>query len=333
MIRTATAAATVAAQPQRKSRLSEVKTGALDTPERVFIYGQEGVGKSTYLASCPGIIVIGETDGTRRLNVARYPSPDVWTWEYLLDALDDIAMGNHSYQAIGIDGMDWLEPINWDCVCREGDAKGPRKTIKDFGFQEGYVAALAKWRDLAFRLDRLRHTRGMHVVLTAHAAVKSTTLPGSDIPFDVYEPALYSSKNANASGFWRGWSDHLFFAHHDDMVKASSSGKGKGIAIGTDARFIETRHAAYWQAKSRYPLPDQMLLESGWDGLMSEIKNSDNRSNEAVLARITAILDELGDEELTSKVEASLVMRQDDPVMLARVLNRVTTISQERTQQ
>jgi hypothetical protein len=117
------------------------------------------------------------------------------------------------------------------------------------------------------------------------------------------------------------------------MVKPASNGKGKGMAVGTDARFLETTHTAYWDAKSRYPLPAQMSLDSGWDGLMAEIKNSDGESNEAVLARISAILEELGDEELTSKVEASLAMRQEDSVMLARVLNRVTTISQERSVQ
>jgi hypothetical protein len=331
MIRTATAA--VAAPPPRKSRLSEVKTGALDTPERVFVYGQEGVGKSTYLASCPGIIVIGETDGTRRLNVARYPSPDAWTWEYLLEALDDITHTEHSYKALGIDGMDWIEPINWDCVCREGDGKGSRKTIKDFAYNEGYVAAIAKWRDFAARLDRLRTKRGMHIILTAHSTVKTLTLPGSDVAFDHYETALYAGKSSSSNGFWKGWCDHLLFAHHDDMVKPASNGKGKGMAVGTDARFLETTHTAYWDAKSRYPLPAQMSLDSGWDGLMAEIKNSDGESNEAVLARISAILEELGDEELTSKVEASLAMRQEDSVMLARVLNRVTTISQERSVQ
>jgi AAA domain len=333
MIRTATAATAANTPPIRKSRLAEVKTGTLDTPERVFIYGQEGVGKSTYLASCHGIIVIGETDGTRRLDVARYPAPDAWTWEYLLDALDDIATGSHSYQAIGIDGMDWLEPINWDCVCREGDAKGPRRTIKDFGFQEGYVAALAKWRDLAFRLDRLRHTRGMHVILTAHSSIKTQTMPGSDVTYDRYETALYNGKNASSNGFWKGWCDHLLFAHHDDMVRPNANGKGKGIAVGTDLRLIETRHTASWDAKSRYPLPDQMPLESGWPGLMAEIKNSEPESANSLLCRIDDTLKYIGDQELTDKVKETIEQHRSNATMLARVLNRITAISQERAQQ
>ena len=327
MIRTTTT--TAAAQPtQRKSRLSEVKTGALDTPERVFIYGQEGVGKSTYMASCPGIIVIGEPDGTRRLDVARYPSPEAWTWEYLLDALDDITNEGHSYKALGIDGMDWLEPLNWDCVCKEGDAKGPRKTIKDFGFQEGYVSAMSKWRELAFRLDRLRHTRGMHVILTAHSTIKTQTMPGSDVPFDRYETALYAGKNASSNGFWKGWCDHLLFAHHDDMVK--SNGKGKGVAVGTDSRLIETRHTASWDAKSRYPLPDQMSLDSGWSGLMAEIKNSEPSSAESVVSRIEGLLVTIGDTELSNKVTATITTHSKDATVLARILNRVSEIAQER---
>jgi hypothetical protein len=330
MIRTATAATAATVPIPKKSRLSEVKTGALDTPERVFIYGQEGVGKSTFMASCPGIISIGEVDGTRRLSVARYPSPDVWTWEYLLEAVDDITVSQHSYGALGLDGLDFLEPLNWDYVCREGDAKGPRKTIKDFGFQEGYVAALAKWRDLAFRLDRLRHSRGMHIILTAHSTIKTQTMPGSDVPFDRYETALYAGKNASSNGFWKGWCDHLLFAHHDDMIKSNSSGKGKGVAVGTDLRFIETRHTASWDAKSRYPLPDQMKLESGWDGLMAEIRNSAPDSADAVAVRIEETLTSIGDPELSSKVTATMETHQNDATMLARILNRVTAIAKER---
>lgn len=331
MIRASNAA--VAAPAPRRSRLAEVKTGVLDSPERVFIYGQEGVGKSTYLASCPGIIVIGEPDGTRRLNLARYPSPEVWTWDYLLEAIDDITMEKHNFQALGIDGMDWLEPMNWEAVCREGDAKGPRKTIKDFGFQEGYVAALAKWRELSVRLDRLRRQRGMHIILTAHSVVRTKTLPGSDVAFDGYEPALYSGKNASAAGHWRGWCDHLFFAHHDDMAKPNANGKGKGVAVGTDLRFLETRHAAMWDAKSRYPLPEQMPLESGWDGLMAEIRRSEPDSTESVIERINDTLDAIGDTELDAKVQASMAQHREDAVMLARILNRVTAILHEKEQQ
>lgn len=325
MIRVAT---TSPATTARKSRLAEVKTGMLDSPERVMIYGQEGVGKSTYLASCPGIIVIGETDGTRRLNLARYPSPELWTWEYILDAIDDITNEPHQFTALGIDGMDWLEPLNWDSVCREGDARGPKKSIKDFGFQEGYTAAMGKWRELAVRLDKLRRVRSMHVLLTAHSTVKTQTLPGSDVPFDRYETALYAGKNASSNGFWKGWVDHLLFAHHDDMIRPNTTGKGKGTAVGTDQRFIETRHTASWDAKSRYPLPEQMSLDTGWPGLLVEIHNSAPESTDDVLSQIAAILGEISDNELTMKVNASI--KSNDPAMLARVLNRVTAIKNEK---
>jgi len=330
MIRTSNAAANL--PPPKKSRLAEVKTGTLDTPERVFVYGQEGVGKSTYLASCPGIIVIGETDGTRRLDLARYPAPELWTWDYLLEAVDDITNEGHSYKAIGLDGLDWLEPLNWDAVCREGDAKGPRRTIKDFGFQEGYVAAIAKWRDLQFRLDKLRHKRGMHVIVTAHSVIRTKTLPGSDVPFDCYEPALYDGKNASSCGLWKGWADHLFFAHHDDMARPNATGKGKGIAVGTDLRLLETRHAAAWSAKSRYPLPEQMPLESGWDGLMAEIRNSEPDSADGVAIRINELLESIGDPEFANKVKATMA-NSSDAAMLTRILNRVTTVANERAAQ
>lgn len=318
------------ANQAKKSRLSEVKTGIIESPERVFLYGQEGVGKSTWLATCPGIIVLGETDGTRRLDIARYPSPNMWSWGYVLDATEDIMNEQHQFKAIGIDGLDWLEPMCWDCVCQEGDAKGPRRSIKDFGFQEGYVAALGKWRDLQARLDRLRRERGMHVIVTAHSVVKTQTLPGSDVPFDHYEPALYSGKNASSSGLWKGWCDHLLFAHHDDLVKPNASGKGKGVAIGTDERIVETRHTASWDAKSRYPLPEQMPLESGWQGLMDAIGTSAPNESSTIVAQINFLLERIGDDSLTSNVKETAAYSGSNSVELTRLLNRVTQISKER---
>ena len=46
--------------------LESIKSGRENKPPRIMVYGQEGVGKSTFGASAPAPIIIQTEDGLRK---------------------------------------------------------------------------------------------------------------------------------------------------------------------------------------------------------------------------------------------------------------------------
>ena len=53
--------------------LENIKTGRENKPPRIMVYGQEGVGKSTFGASAPDPVFIQTEDGLGEIDTAKFP--------------------------------------------------------------------------------------------------------------------------------------------------------------------------------------------------------------------------------------------------------------------
>ena len=95
-------------KPADKARLaailSKITTGNPEAPWRIVIYGQRGVGKSTWASHCPKIAMIPFEEGVNQLRVKQFPQ--VQSWPEFHDTLDALLHGDHEYQAVGLDGVD-----------------------------------------------------------------------------------------------------------------------------------------------------------------------------------------------------------------------------------
>ena len=56
----------------------EITRGKRAHPERVVVYGPEGIGKTTFAASFPEPLFIDTEGSTSDLDVARLPDPETW---------------------------------------------------------------------------------------------------------------------------------------------------------------------------------------------------------------------------------------------------------------
>ena len=160
-------------QHQQGSRmtLAAITRGRIQAPLRVLVYGPEGVGKSTLGADAPSPIFLGAEDGTAHLDVARLPQPE--TWADVLAAVALLAREPHEFKTLVIDSLDWIEPLVHAFVCAEAKVK----SMEDVSYGKLYIAAVEQWRLLISALDRLRAAKRMHVVMVAHALVKSFKNP------------------------------------------------------------------------------------------------------------------------------------------------------------
>src|SRR5947209_14655693 len=164
----------------------DYNTGRTGGPLMVWLYGVEGIGKSSFAAQFPKPAFLDIEDGTRELDVARVPPPDEgWTWNGVLEAVRLHETAEHDRQTLVIDTVDELQALLWNHIC----ARDKKSSIEDYGYGKGYQAALDEWRVLLAALERLKRVRKMHVVLLAHCQIRTFKNPeGED--YDRYQSSL-----------------------------------------------------------------------------------------------------------------------------------------------
>jgi hypothetical protein len=301
---------------RQKMSLAAVTRGKVKRPQKVVLYGTEGVGKSTWAGDAPSPIFIPTEDGSDHLDVARFPR--VETWGEMLDALDALR-GEHAYRTAVIDTLDGLEAIVWartTATKLNGDKRV--SNIEDYGFAKGYIYALDVWRDFIARLDALV-SRGMSVVLLSHAALVTIKSPDTE-DFQRYDLKIHHK----ASALVREWADHVLFAT-TDIGMAKINQRAKVTSLGD--RVLHTTSSAAWVAKTRSAAPARLPLS--WAEWVSALESE---STDAVLARIESMLPHVH-ESKRAAVDAAIEKARassDQLAALTTVANRISaTISKE----
>jgi hypothetical protein len=294
-----------------RMQLSTITRGRVGRPMRVLLYGTEGIGKTTFASNAPAPIFLASEDGTSELDVARFPVPK--TWQDVLDAVAELTTAEHDYHTLVVDTLDWLEPIVWAHVVVE--ARNPKiKSIDDIGYNKGYNAAYDVWRVFIAALERLRNVRGMHVVLVAHAWIKTFHNPeGED--FDRYEMKPHKL----AAGALKEWSDAVLFAKYETFAhKDDKTKRVRGVSSG--ARIVHTQRVAAWDAKNRYDLPETLPLD--WHAFADAVAARRPVEPRVSRERIEVLLEQ-ADDELRTLVRDTVTKAGEDAASLARIADRL----------
>lgn len=296
--------------------LDAVQVGKIVQPDRLVVYGQEGVGKSSLAAGADGAIFLPTEDGTAHLDVARFPAPE--SFADVLDAVRVLTNDEHAYRTFVLDTVDGLEPIIFRDIC---SASG-KKSIEDVGggFGKGYTAALDSWRLLLAELDRLRRARSMRIVLLAHSHIKTFKNPEGD-SFDRYIGKL----NEKAWGLLKEWADHVFFARFQTYaVEGEKDKRVRGVSDG--ARVICTTRTAAYDAKNRADLPAELPLS--WPDIevaLAAHRPADPAQLEAECAELIPVA---GDAD--GKLAGYLNTIRSDAAKLAHFANRLRAKAAEK---
>jgi len=288
----------------------KIKSTLKDMPIRLLVYGRGGVGKSTLAAAFPRPVFLASEDGLENIDaVGASPA----TWEDLLDGLDELTLSK-SFDTIVIDSLDWFEPLCWDAVCRRGDDKGPKKSIEDFGYGKGYVAALNEWRILVSKLSSARIS-GKAIVLVAHAVKKTVKNPAGE-DYDSWAVKL----NDKIAGLIREWVDIVAFAEAEVVVaKLVPNESSKGFATGK--RILRTAPSAAYESKTRFALPSKIPLE--WSAFNSAVKAGSFAGLPALRAELDTRLEKLANLDVTAGARAFLSQRGHNVASLREALKTV----------
>ncbi|MGV3483340.1 MAG: ATP-binding protein [Planctomycetaceae bacterium] len=248
------------------SFLSTIQRGRTPKPPRVLLYGVEGVGKSTFGSQAPKPIFIQTEDGLDEIECDKFPLAT--TCDDVFAALAELRDGEHDYETVVVDSLDWLERLIWDKLCNQFGVASIEKV--DGGYARGYTLALTLWRDFIDLLNSLRNERGMIVMLLAHSKVERFEDPESS-PYDRYSPRLHK----NAAALISEWCDAVLFATRKMRTQSEDAGFNRkrtiAQAIGRDGgeRVFRSYGSPSCVAKNRYGISEELPLS--WSAFMNAL--------------------------------------------------------------
>lgn len=230
--------------------MATMSSGTVQTPQRLLIYGPEGIGKSTFAAAMPDPVFLDTENGTLHLMCERYSG--FTGWRDLLNTVS-VASDYEGASTIVIDTLDSAERMCQEAVCKDNS----KSSIEAFGYGKGYVYAKEEFEKLLLALDKCIG-KGLNVVMVAHSQMRKFERPDETGAFDRFELKL----NKHISALVKEWADAVLFCDYETFVVQDQNGKGKASG---GKRVIRTDHNPCWDAKNRWGLPAKLALDS--DGI------------------------------------------------------------------
>jgi hypothetical protein len=221
-------------------------------PRRTFLYGVGKIGKSTFCSEAPGVIFIQTEDGLANIDAVTFglcTDP-----EQVFDQIGQLRTGEHQFQNLAIDSVDWFEKLVHERICHEASVS----SLIDMGHGRGYTMAQGWFNRLTRELDALIAERGMGVFLIAHAEPVRFEDPDT-ASYDRWQPKLANLVVKHL----REWCDEIFFACEKVAVKKEEGKMGREVAkaVRAGGRILRTTPKPSAMAGNRLKgIPEEIPL-------------------------------------------------------------------------
>lgn len=256
--------------------LSTLKRGVQKSPPILCIYGDSGIGKTTFAANAPNPVFIFTENGQGNLDLANWKCD---SYEEVMEAIVTLTNDEHDFKTLVIDSLDWLETFIWAYMIKDRptDEKGkPVRDISDYGFGKGYSHALEYWKDFTDLVDKLRTTRNMAIIFVAHETITKVSPPDGD-SYDSWSIKLQNADKTSARDKIIEYCDAVLFAKSKEARTEEKLGFGNTRArgIGKGERIVYTERRPAFEAKNRYDLPVSLeIKDKEWSALWGELSTN-----------------------------------------------------------
>jgi hypothetical protein len=284
------------------SFLSQVTNGKKIGAQIHVIAGNNGVGKTTWAASFPGVLMIDLEKGSGHLDVTRLSADKVKDLASVRAVLKELLETNHNFKTIAIDSIEALEGLISDFVCSEGKVS----SLEDYGggYGKGHSRTREIMREIMIDIQKLRDSKDITTILVAHTQVKNISDPATNQNYD----RVIMRCNDKMAAIVRDLSDNVFYATYKVFMNKES---GKMKAYGDGQRVIYTQWRPGFDAKNRLELPLEMPLS--YDAFVKEVLEA--------ISEISKLVDDSMKKVVAEQVEKF----KNNPAKLNEVKNRLMT--------
>lgn len=222
--------------------------------QRVLIYGQEGVGKTTLVSNLPSVLILDTECGADNVacdHVAVGCVEDLRA--AFRELLAEQKSGGCVYKVVALDTADRVWAMCAEEVCRANNLK----SIEDMPYGKGMKMATEQFvRVVTGGMDALANA-GLHVVVCAHSKVERIS-PPDNAEYTQYQVKVSApGKQAEeAASALKQWADAVLFCHFRTSVNAVT---GKALS---EERVVATTHSAQWEAKNRFGLKEELPMDA-----------------------------------------------------------------------
>lgn len=228
-----------------------------------IIYGQNGIGKTTFACTPPNTLVADIERGIpeRLRNIPRFPINGLSELRMLLDQL---RTQQHSYSHIVIDSASALSVKMIDEACREQKWLLPdqRNDMGEKGFGaygRGEKIIAEKFSLLGNDIVRLKEERNIAVTVLGHVRIVKVRPPDNE-EYARYDLAL----PAGAIEVLTQRADIVGFMSYPIVtIKDDKNRNAVAKAIGESDARLYLRNAATHNAKNRFELPESISIPAG----------------------------------------------------------------------
>ena len=232
-------------------------SGKKENPLKIFIYGKNGIGKSTFASKMDKPVFLDLERNADHLATDRYPLDSFKDVELFLYELKN---QKHAYETVVIDSVDVLERLAFEYV---------RKNFSDdLEWGKEYSHVLDCFSNIVKRCDLLFTEKKMNIVFLGHEAVRDVKDPRVKT-FDCLEPRI-RPKNWGVLCDWVNavlLATNEIYAAPDEKQKFSKQRTGRVYADHT--RKMYTTPSPAYVAKNVFELPEKIDMD--WHAFKKEI--------------------------------------------------------------
>lgn len=227
--------------------------------QKIVVYGESGLGKSSLAMLAPDPVFIGIDDGARNLRhpVSGEPVKAVLGIESFRDFLDAIRQPGllTKGQTLVIDTGTMLEELSEAYIFETITTDGGKtvSSLEGYGYGKGYRHALETMTMVLQELEARFIRKGIHVLILAQESA-ATMANAEGLDFLVAGPKFHHNKQCSTRLKVQEWADHVLrisFESSAVIATGPKATKGKLAANASTTRVINAATSRHYFAKSR----------------------------------------------------------------------------------
>ena len=217
------------------STISQFRSGGLNHLGRgVILAGKPGIGKSSFVAQLPGVLFVCDPLETGildlidkgRVSLSRDQVLVAPTWSSLILILSEIANCPTNVQSVVLESYGAFELMCMEHVCKDR-WRDDFSNTGFFNYQNGPKSCSAKEIPELTRVLQKIRSKGIHVFITAHTAVKTQ----KNVEGVGYEAEVVACQSVEMWQVLERWAECIIFMIYQQTLEKASDGKQKAKEI------------------------------------------------------------------------------------------------------